>query len=143
MSYATSSSSASSSASSDHNNSFEEEDLDRHVRPTRRASKGTSSRSSSSSSTAPSRNASAPPPHASSVTPQSIGPVIVPPPMPIVYRRMSPQEDLMATLLGIDVLVRQRQQLINQLVQHHHKLSRKNEIGSLVDFSKEIDRIMK
>ena len=49
----------------------------------------------------------------------------------------------MATLLGIDVLVKQRQELINQLATHHHGLVRKNEIGKLVDFSKEIDRIMK
>eukprot|EP00095_Tigriopus_kingsejongensis_P002465 maker-scaffold1069_size64751-snap-gene-0.16 protein:Tk02465 transcript:maker-scaffold1069_size64751-snap-gene-0.16-mRNA-1 annotation:"hypothetical protein" len=62
---------------------------------------------------------------------------------PTFYRRMTPSEDLMATLLGIDVLVRQRQDLINQLVNHHERLSRKNEIGALTNFSQEIDRIMK
>jgi hypothetical protein len=71
-----------------------------------------------------------------------VGPVIVPLPLPIMYRRMTPQEDLMATLLGIDVLVRQRQDIINQLVSHHHGLTRKKEIVKLTDFSKEIDRIM-
>ena len=58
-------------------------------------------------------------------------------------RALSLASSQMATLLGIDVLVKQRQELINQLAQHHHGLVRKNEIGRLVDFSKEIDRIMK
>ena len=61
----------------------------------------------------------------------------------VFYRRMTPSEDLVATLLGIDVLVRQRQELIDRLVGHHQKLARRNEIGALTEFSKEIDRIMK
>jgi len=62
---------------------------------------------------------------------------------PLFYRRMTPQEDLLATLNGIDLLVKQRQELITRLVDHHQNLSRRREIGALVDFSKEIDRIMK
>ena len=100
-----------------------------------------SSSSSSKSGSPPPRNSTA-----MSFNP-SIGPVIVPPPAPMmampVYRRMTPQEDMMATLLGIDVLVRQRAALVQQLVGHHGRLARKNEIGALVQFSREIDRIMK
>ena len=59
------------------------------------------------------------------------------------FRRMTPQEDLMATLCGIDVLVKEREALIGQLVGHHQRLSRKKEIGRLEDFSAEIDRIMR
>lgn len=62
---------------------------------------------------------------------------------PVCFRRMSPQEDLVATLSGIDVLLRQRQELIDRLVGRHKELSRRHEIGALVDFSKQIDAIMK
>ncbi len=53
------------------------------------------------------------------------------------------QEDLVATLMGIDSLVRQRQKLIEGLVGKHSQLTRSNEIGKLVQFSKDIDAIMK
>ena len=42
----------------------------------------------------------------------------------------------MATLLGIDLLVRQRQQLIESL-------ARKREVGSMEQFSKEIEQVMR
>ncbi|TRY76532.1 hypothetical protein TCAL_17023 [Tigriopus californicus] len=96
-----------------------------------------SSSSSSTSSSPPSSASSGPSP---TYPDQTVG---VPPQSAPYYRRMTPQEDLMATLLGIDVLVRQRQDMINQLMNHHQRLSRQNEIGSLTNFSKEIDRIMK
>jgi len=65
------------------------------------------------------------------------------PPPPVVYRRMTPEEDLMATQQGIDILVKQRSQLVDRLVKHHNKLLRSNEIESLHDFSKQIDAIMR
>ena len=34
------------------------------------------------------------------------------------YRRMTPEEDLIATLQGINLLVSQRQELVNQLTSH-------------------------
>ena len=106
--------------------------------------------SSQSSSPSSSKSGSPPPRNSTFATggfvpgPLGIGPVIVPPPFaPVTFRRMTPQEDMLATLLGIDVLVRQRAQLVQQLVGHHGRLARKNEIGALVQFSREIDRIMK
>lgn len=104
----------------------------------------TNSSSSGSSSGTPSpplRNTSI---YHNATSTQHIMPVIIPPaPMTVLFRRMSPQEDLVATLQGIDVLVRQRQELINRLVGRHGQLSRRNEIGELLKFSKDIDDIMK
>ena len=61
----------------------------------------------------------------------------------VMYRRMTPEEDLIATQQGIDILVKQRSELVNQLVHHHNKLLRTNEIESLTQFSKQIDAIMR
>ena len=61
----------------------------------------------------------------------------------VVYRRMSPEEDLIATQQGIDILVKQRSQLVEKLVRHHSNLVRSNEIESLYKFSKQIDSIMR
>ena len=46
-------------------------------------------------------------------------------------------------LQGINVLVKQRSDLVNKLVQHHNKLLRSNEIDSLTNFSRQIDAIMR
>ena len=59
------------------------------------------------------------------------------------YRRMTPEEDLIATLQGINLLVRQRQELVNELTGHYRKLQRSNEIDSLLKFSQKIDHIMR
>ena len=59
------------------------------------------------------------------------------------YRRQTPQEDLLSTLSGIDILVKQRQELVDKLVQHHRKLYRSNEIENLLKFSQQIDSIMR
>ena len=61
----------------------------------------------------------------------------------VVYRRMTPEEDLIATQQGIDILVKQRSQLVEKLVRHHSNLVRSNEIESLHQFSKQIDSIMR
>ena len=61
----------------------------------------------------------------------------------VVYRRMTPEEDLIATQQGIDILVKQRSQLVEKLVRHHSNLVRSNEIESLYKFSKQIDSIMR
>ncbi len=53
------------------------------------------------------------------------------------------QEDLLATLMGIDLLVQQRQRLIEGLVERHGQMTRRNEIGKLAQFSKDIDAIIK
>jgi len=59
------------------------------------------------------------------------------------YRRMTPEEDLLATQQGIDLLVKQRQTLVDQLVKHHNQLTRSNEKESLREFSRQIDTIMR
>jgi len=59
------------------------------------------------------------------------------------YRRQTPEEDLLSTLSGIDILVKQRQELVDKLVQHHRKLYRSNEIENLLKFSQQIDSIMR
>ena len=59
------------------------------------------------------------------------------------YRRMTPEEDLLATQQGIDLLVKQRQALVDKLVIHHNQLSRTNEKESLLQFSRQIDSIMR
>ena len=59
------------------------------------------------------------------------------------YRRMTPEEDLLATQQGIDILVKQRQTLVDQLVKHHNQLTRSNEKESLREFSRQIDTIMR
>jgi hypothetical protein len=59
------------------------------------------------------------------------------------YRRMTPEEDLLATQQGIDILVKQRQALVDQLVKHHDQLARTNEKESLLQFSRQIDTIMR
>ena len=56
---------------------------------------------------------------------------------------MTPEEDLIATLQGINLLVRQRQELVNELTGHYRKLQRSNEIDSLLKFSQKIDHIMR
>ena len=56
---------------------------------------------------------------------------------------MSPEEDLLATQQGIDLLVKQRQALVDKLVIHHNQLSRTNEKESLLQFSRQIDSIMR
>ena len=59
------------------------------------------------------------------------------------YRRMTPGEDLLATQQGIDLLVKQRQTLVDQLVKHHNQLARTNEKETLLQFSRQIDTIMR
>ena len=59
------------------------------------------------------------------------------------YRRMTPEEDLISTLQGINLLVSQRQELVNQLTNHYRALQRSNEIESLLKFSQKIDSIMR
>lgn len=60
-----------------------------------------------------------------------------------LYRRMTPEEDLISTLQGINLLVSQRQELVNQLTKHYRSLQRSNEIESLFKFSQKIDSIMR
>merc|ERR1711997_752620 len=59
------------------------------------------------------------------------------------YRRQTPEEDYLSTQQGIDILVKQRQQLVDQLTKHYRKLYRSNEIESLLKFSQQIDSIMR
>ena len=59
------------------------------------------------------------------------------------YRRMTPEEDLLATQQGIDLLVKQRQSLVDKLVVHHNQLARTNEKETLLQFSRQIDTIMR
>ena len=56
---------------------------------------------------------------------------------------MTPEEDLLATQQGIDILVKQRQALVDQLVKHHDQLARTNEKEPLLKFSRQIDTIMR
>ena len=56
---------------------------------------------------------------------------------------MTPQEDLLATLMGIEALVRQRQELVDGLVLHHNALARSKQISDLMQFSKNIDAILR
>ena len=56
---------------------------------------------------------------------------------------MTPGEDLLATQQGIDLLVKQRQKLVDQLVKHHNQLARTNEKETLLQFSRQIDTIMR
>jgi len=59
------------------------------------------------------------------------------------YRRQTPEEDYLSTQQGIEILVKQRQQLVDQLTKHYRKLYRSNEIESLLKFSQQIDSIMR
>merc|ERR1711994_470695 len=59
------------------------------------------------------------------------------------YRRQTPEEDYLSTQQGIEILVKQRQQLVDQLTKHYRKLYRSNEIESLLKFSQQIDSIIR
>merc|ERR1712025_274923 len=59
------------------------------------------------------------------------------------YRRQTPEEDYLSTQQGIDILVKQRQQLVDQLTKHYRKLYRSNEIENFLKFSQQIDSIMR
>merc|ERR1719367_2512405 len=59
------------------------------------------------------------------------------------YRRQTPEEDYLSTQQGIEILVKQRQQLVDQLTKHYRKLYRSNEIENLLKFSQQIDSIMR
>merc|ERR1712156_523553 len=59
------------------------------------------------------------------------------------FRRQTPEEDYLSTQQGIEILVKQRQQLVDQLTKHYRKLYRSNEIESLLKFSQQIDSIMR
>jgi len=59
------------------------------------------------------------------------------------YRRQTPEEDYLSTQQGIEILVKQRQQLVDQLTKHYRKLYRSNQIESLLKFSEQIDSIMR
>merc|ERR1712223_32317 len=59
------------------------------------------------------------------------------------YRRQTPEEDYLSTQQVIEILVKQRQQLVDQLTKHYRKLYRSNEIESLLKFSQQIDSIMR
>merc|ERR1719237_2063419 len=43
------------------------------------------------------------------------------------YRRQTPEEDYLSTQQGIEILVKQRQQLVDQLTKHYRKLYRSNQ----------------
>jgi len=110
--------------------------------------KRSSANQSSASSTPP--QSLSPPASSPGGSASYLGPIfwpgacILPPaPPPVVYRRMTPEEDLIATQQGINLLVKQRSDLVNKLVQHHNKLLRSNEIDSLTNFSRQIDAIMR
>lgn len=59
------------------------------------------------------------------------------------YRRQTPEEDYLSTQQGIEILVKQRQQLVDQLTKHYRKLYRSNQIENLLQFSQQLDSIMK
>merc|ERR1712156_740294 len=59
------------------------------------------------------------------------------------FRRQTPEEDYLSTQQGIEILVKQRQQLVDQLTKHYRKLYRSNEIENLLKFSQQIDSIMR
>merc|ERR1739838_957786 len=59
------------------------------------------------------------------------------------YRRQTPEEDYLSTQQGIEILVKQRQQLVDQLTKHYRKLYRSNQIENLLQFSHQLDSIMK
>merc|ERR1712087_1105900 len=59
------------------------------------------------------------------------------------YRRQTPEEDYLSTQQGIEILVKQRQQLVDQLTKHYRKLYRSNDIESMLTFSQQIDSIMR
>merc|ERR1711997_1331885 len=59
------------------------------------------------------------------------------------YRRQTPEEDYLSTQQGIEILVKQRQQLVDQLTKHYRKLYRSNDIESMLKFSQQIDSIMR
>merc|ERR1739847_44793 len=59
------------------------------------------------------------------------------------YRRQTPEEDYLSTQQGIEILVKQRQQLVDQLTRHYRKLYRSNQIENLLQFSQQLDSIMK
>jgi len=130
------------------NNSAETSDDD-HSRSGRGSSNSSSTYSDSGNSSA-GQNRTA----TSNVSPNtSIGGITLSPAGPLslnygylpfpCYRRMTPEEDLLATQQGIDLLVKQRQTLVDQLVKHHDQLARTNEKESLLQFSRQIDTIMR
>ena len=47
------------------------------------------------------------------------------------FRRQTPEEDYLSTQQGIEILVQERQQLVDQLTVHYRKLQRSNEIEKL------------
>merc|ERR1739838_294503 len=59
------------------------------------------------------------------------------------YRRQTPEEDYLSTQQGIEILVKQRQQLVDQLTKHYRKLYRSNQIENLLQFSQQLDSIMR
>uniref|UniRef100_A0A0K2U864 Uncharacterized protein n=1 Tax=Lepeophtheirus salmonis TaxID=72036 RepID=A0A0K2U864_LEPSM len=55
------------------------------------------------------------------------------------YRRMTPEEDLLATISGIEVLLKQRQQLMQEFA----TVKKRNiEINQFSQFSKSMDKVM-
>ena len=65
---------------------------------------------------------------------------------PIHYqyiRRQTPEEDYLSTQQGIEILVKQRQELVDQLTKHYRKLHRSNDIEQMLKFSQQIDSIMR
>ena len=58
-------------------------------------------------------------------------------------RRQTPEEDYLSTQQGIEILVKQRQVLVDQLTNHYRKLHRSNDIEQMLKFSQQIDSIMR
>ena len=58
-------------------------------------------------------------------------------------RRATPEEDYLSTQQGIEILVKQRQELVDQLTRHYRKLHRSNDIEQMLKFSQQIDSIMR
>jgi len=58
-------------------------------------------------------------------------------------RRQTPEEDYLSTQQGIEILVKQRQELVDQLTKHYRKLHRSNDIEQMLKFSQQIDSIMR
>ena len=58
-------------------------------------------------------------------------------------RRQTPEEDYLSTQQGIEILVKQRQELVDQLTKHYRQLHRSNDIEQMLKFSQQIDSIMR
>merc|ERR1712111_14435 len=58
-------------------------------------------------------------------------------------RRQTPEEDYLSTQQGIEILVKQIQELVDQLTKHYRKLHRSNDIEQMLKFSQQIDSIMR